>query len=330
MRIDAPDEIRPNKAPKIGLVFLRQPRNLALQHQTEKEPLSMTPAEVKQAIEDGDDFGHEMRVGHLLHRASLLGRGSGTNPGIVEQLRHGGAYKDPVTGKSRQFDYRCRMSRFSQAPWLLDNVWLAVECKNLHHDSPLVICGRSRTDDEAYHGLIASWKDDANSPFSTTQKISGHQSLYKPAEFVGKSVLRLQRERGNKKGTLKAASDPDVFDRWAQALASSVEMAESALSLVQDGPYKRCCSVILPVVVLPNDTLWTAHYCNDGSLIKDPSTTDDCTFFVDAKPTVSGRPFALTHIHFTTIKGFGSLLNSLTNEDQIWSDLFNPNRQQMQ
>jgi hypothetical protein len=285
--------------------------------------MSMTPAEVKKAIEDGDDFGHEMRVGHLLHHASLLTRGSGTNPGIVEQLRHGGAYKDPLTGKSRQFDYRCRISRFGQATWLLDSVWLAVECKNLHHDSPLVICGRSRTDDEAYHGVIASWKDDVNCPFSTTDQICGPQSLYKPAEFVGKSVLRLQREKGDKKGTLKAVSDPDVFDRWAQALASSVEMAESALSLVQDGPYKRCCSVILPVVVLPNATLWTVPYHNDGSLTKDPSTTDDCTFFADAKPTVAGKPFALTHIHFTTLKGFESLLNRITYEDQFWNQLFN-------
>src|SRR5436309_4490445 len=84
------------------------------------------PADIRKAISGADDFGHEMRVRNLLE----------VTPAI--NFEHGGTYKDEVTGKPRQFDFRCSLRKGDA---LLS---LAVECKNLSNESPLVMSGTWR------------------------------------------------------------------------------------------------------------------------------------------------------------------------------------------
>src|SRR5438874_9470337 len=94
--------------------------------------------DIKAAISDAVDFGQEMRVRNLLE----------VTPAI--NFEHGGTYKDQVTGKPRQFDFRCSLRKQNA---LLS---LAVECKNLSVESPLVISGTWRRNEEAFHELIES------------------------------------------------------------------------------------------------------------------------------------------------------------------------------
>jgi hypothetical protein len=100
--------------------------------------MPIDPADIRRAISDADDFGHEMRVRNLLE----------VTPAI--NFEHGGTYKDPITGKPRQFDFRCSLRKQNA---LLS---LAVECKNLSVESPLVISGTWRRSEEAFHDLIES------------------------------------------------------------------------------------------------------------------------------------------------------------------------------
>jgi hypothetical protein len=60
--------------------------------------MPLTASEVQAIIPDEDDFGHEVRVGAVIR--SFRGF----------EVQHGGTYTDPVLGKARQFDYRCKLA----------------------------------------------------------------------------------------------------------------------------------------------------------------------------------------------------------------------------
>src|SRR5713101_7395856 len=100
--------------------------------------MQLSPSDIRNVVAKEDDFGHEMRVGHVVRSV----------PAIAVQ--HGGTYTDPVSGKPRQFDYRCTLRKGAA------RLSLAVECKNLSPSSPLVVCGIKRREDEAFHDLIES------------------------------------------------------------------------------------------------------------------------------------------------------------------------------
>jgi len=186
--------------------------------------MSLNPTDVKNVILEEDDFGYEMRVGKVFADvAANTNKGHLTSPRI-ETPQHGGTYTDSVTGKPRQFDYRCQISISNALGDLQKTVILAVECKNLHRSSPLVVCGRPRTAEEAYHVFIKSEKDGAGGVFVSTSKVDATASLYRQSEFVGKSLVRLKE----KNGKLEKDSEADIYDRWSQALASSVDLAVMA------------------------------------------------------------------------------------------------------
>ena len=146
--------------------------------------MPVDPADIRRAISDADDFGHEMRVRNLLE----------VTPAI--NFEHGGTYKGPITGKPRQFDFRCSLRKQNA---LLS---LAVECKNLSVESPLVISGTWRRNEEAFHDLIESRTgrfESGSMVFvglsSTTRRSQGGDSFYGPNKFVGKSLLRVKCPR---------------------------------------------------------------------------------------------------------------------------------------
>src|SRR5688572_7396980 len=69
---------------------------------------------------------------------------------------HGGHYEDPVTGKSREFDIRAikTIGTF--------RVRLAVECKNIRSNFPILISCIPRHNEESYHeiALVGEPKSD--------------------------------------------------------------------------------------------------------------------------------------------------------------------------
>ena len=244
-----------------------------------------------------------MRVGHILTSATY------PQPNfdqiLVCTLEHGGTYDDPITGKPRQFDYRCRIARQR-----FQNLLLAVECKNLNPSSPLVVCGRPRTYHESYHHIIMCRQ---NEPFHL-KKVEGKSSLYEPERFVGKSLLRLKGE-GKK---LCAATDTDIYERWSQALASSVGLANRA------GSYPDWCFFVMPLVVVPDGLLWAVDYNEEGKVSGDPTLVDECDYYVDRKITLGvAVPFVVTHIHFVTLKGLSKMLSDYVSaQTWKWDKLF--------
>ncbi len=92
-----------------------------------------------------------------------------------------------------------------------------------------------------------------------------HPLLYPPGEGACKSMLQVRREvKGERRGEMVGGDE--VFDKWMQALASMAELIEGgaqALSVrPRDDGVQRMAFV--PVLVVPDGTLWVADYSSRG------------------------------------------------------------------
>lgn len=270
--------------------------------------MPITPSEIQDVVLREDDFGHEMRVGGILK--DVQAPQSAFIKARVSRLDHGGTYTDSVTGKTRQFDYRCRISKGFEG---LHNILLAVECKNLNTELPLVVCGRNRNEKEAYHLVIA--RDEEKRV--TIAKVEGMSSLYEPRGFVGKSLLRMKMK--DKK--LCSDGDSEIYDKWSQALASSRDLAYEFAN-ANATTEKRGYAFLMPMVIVPDNSLWTVSYNDNGTIQDAPKQVDLCDFYVDQKLSIK-FPFVLTHIHFATLKGLSKMLEQYADGDFYkWDKIF--------
>ena len=80
---------------------------------------------------------------------------------------------------------------------------------------------------------------------------------------------------------------------------------------------------IVPVVVLPDDSLWKIEYDLNGKIIGHPQPVNEVEFFVahEASPSIepgdSSDPYLFSHLHFVTLIGFAALLLRITS-DKEW------------
>jgi hypothetical protein len=270
--------------------------------------MNITSEIIEKAVSASDDFGHELRVGAILAHVNIPQEELQNIR--IHPFSHGGTYTDPVTRKPRQFDYRCRITRD-----VTKNIFLAVECKNLHPSSPLVISGRERLDQEAYHEFISFGTDGT----LWVMKVEGNLWLYKPGEFVGKSPLRV-KTTGKNGGDLPAGpiavTDEDIYEGWAQAVASSYDLVSKAISLQ---PSK---SFVMPLVVVPDGLLWSMCYNFDGTISRKPELVEQCDYFVE-KPVGADEELTLTHVRFLTLRGLASMLGRIVQRPgYFWDEIF--------
>jgi hypothetical protein len=283
--------------------------------------MAITAADIRDLVSREDDFGHEMRVGHVM-RGHLSGR-----------IEHGWTYVDPVSEKPRQFDFRWRFQKDNTV------LHLAVECKNLNSEVPLVVCGRERVGPEAFHMLVESRSGTfsyrsakggidrvVDGLSSITREARGHESFYPPGDFVGKNLIRIRPDKPEK-GRYVVTSDADIYDKWSQALASAFDLTLAACNLSKSFGRSHVYSAILPIVVLPDEVLWTVTYDINGKIVGDASKTNGCQFYVGREvrfgETGFRQRFCFSHIHFFTLSGFALFLVEITQDTEAWQRLFN-------
>jgi hypothetical protein len=277
--------------------------------------MQITPQDVRMVVTEEDDFAHEMQVAAMLRGFPAY------------QVSHGGTYTDSITGKPRQYDFRASLSKDDAG------VFLSIESKNLSPSSPLVVCGRPRLENESFHDLIDSRVgtfEKGSVRFlglsSVTLRAKQGDSFYPPDQFTGKSLLRLKAD----KQRISSVGDADVYDKWAQALSSLVDSIHAACWLAREKHQQHYYSAFLPLVVVPNATLWRCEYDLNGSMSSDPVLVDESTFFIGQQHRTGAdaekkrrflHNFAISHIHFCTIRGLRSLLSRLAVDDHTWAQL---------
>jgi len=239
--------------------------------------------------------------------------------GVGFNCEHGGTYDDPATGKPRQFDIRATKQfgkRFLR---------LAVECKNLRPNFPLIISCLPRREEESFHYISLSVNPETNPleqpewpfamlPQSKSVRVTSQHGIYKPGEPVGKSCDQVGRDPN---GSI-TSSDSDIYDKWAQALSSAHDLTYLACSDGKERTGDVALSLVFAVLVVPNGHLWITEYDSDGKRITDPKTTDHCSYFVNRsyfhQSSFAGDEFNLSHLEFVTLAGLLDFVDALCGD----------------
>jgi hypothetical protein len=216
---------------------------------------------------------------------------------------------------------------------------LAVECKNINIENPVVISGIKRTPRESFHHFVESRKggkfmsDKFSAYYDVTsmgvvRRTVEPSNIYSPNCFVGKSIVRIERSETGKPPNVivryTSSKDQEIYDRWSQALASATDLVLEARHYAAKYDVPHTFTVVLPVLVVPNRALWSAEYDENGRLTGAPAEVEQCELFVsreiDVPQEFAELPpsiFIFSHIHFFTIDGFANFLLSL-GRDVEW------------
>jgi hypothetical protein len=253
----------------------------------------ITPKDISEYLDTQDDFDLELFV-----YRKLLEHGIASS--------HGGTYIDPHLGKARQFDIRASVG-FTNVGWELN---LAIECKSLSADFPLIVSRVPRPEFEATHYLVRSWVNGAILGIETFEATGDRLLLYGAGLPVGKHTFQLRRDPP--KNSFKTG-DSDSYDKWSQALASAADLVERACGAHGRYGTAQAFSLVLPVLVVSDDTLWVVDYDDRGQR-SEPKLVEECQLFVDRPYELelirTGR-YIITHIHIFTRAGFVSFVRGI-------------------
>lgn len=283
--------------------------------QIRKDPIRAT--DLIEFLVTTSDFDFELRVLRMLRQHGL-------------ECTHGGHYEDPITKKSRQFDIRAMKTIPDNAS--NNRIRLSVECKNIGDNFPVLISCTPRQDDESFHDLLLV--GDVTSPAGKMFHIHAFESrakkyrmklehsIYKPGRMVGKSTAQI----GRLKDGGFTSNDEEFFDKWSQCLSSATDLIDEIYWDGKDEKGSWYLSTVIPIVVIPDGSLWVAEYDNDGKRCSDPAQADRCPCFVNRDYQVgnnmAGDWMSISHIEIMTFSGLDSFVKEQLCSDRGMSAFF--------
>lgn len=239
---------------------------------------AITAKQLEDFVANDSDFAFEMKVLAQLR-------------GLEFDCQHSGTYQDPVSDKIRQFDIRAEKKK---ARYMLA---LAVECKNLRPNYPLLLSAVPRTATESFHDVII-FQEHQIVPSSRVDTITRDRSAYRQGEMVGKKTDQVGLDISH----AFVSDDSATFEKLNQAVNSCKDLVRD-LVFRSALPYIRA---ILPVLVVPSGLLWQVDYADDGTILKSPRQVDSATLFLNHSWTVDRGhdgplSYHLSHIEFVTL-----------------------------
>lgn len=269
------------------------------------------PPELIEFLDTSSDFGFELRC---LERLGQLGF----------HCQHGGSYVDRVTHKTRQFDIRAHKDDGADTL----RIRCAIECKNLAGSFPLLIMCVPRSEEESFHELVLSFDPDLGKRRSQFEvpafrencqciRVAHPMSDYTKGTSCGKSSVQVGKAQDNS----ITANDAEVFEKWSQALASAHDLADEA---AEEGERHKSLfiSLVLPILVVPDGTLWKVDYSENGNRSGDPVRVDRCSFFIgrdySAGDRLRGGSLTISHLEFVTISGLEHLTGGILGPGGSW------------
>jgi hypothetical protein len=235
-------------------------------------------------------------------------------------VSHGGTYTDPVTKKDRQYDIRAEIHHG------IGRAKFAVECKNLKPNYPLLISRVPRMSDESYHHVIMGRSNALPKDGGDIFTARGH--IFRSREPVGKTASQVGKapQEGKQPGNQIISSDSETYDKWAQAIASSHDLVrQSGHSSIGDAPMN--VTVVLPVLVVPDNTLWVADYSAEGALVSSPRQINECSLFLGKLVAVGEIRCTLSHLLIFTKSGLDAYLMRICDpSSDDWEYLFPDNK----
>ena len=255
---------------------------------------------IKRYLAEQSDFAFEMEILQIVKMR------------CAGQTSWGGIYYDHNTGKQREYDIR---SEIPVNPYKLDSwIELAIECKNIRSYYPLVISCTKRTLSEQKNDL---WRWPMLQKGSKEEPIINFGISYERHtlfldyndEFVGRALDQVGEDS---KGEL-VFGDEEIFNKWTQALNSTYGMLHDALSVRQPG--EKINLVFLPIVVVPDNTLWQVKYDENGECISLPQSVSQLSYRIgqefEIKSSRASGKYKIHELYFFTKTG---LINFLENQ----------------
>lgn len=273
------------------------------------------PSELLEYLNSVSDFSFELSVLKML-------RTLGVN------CEHGGHYEDPVTNKSREFDIRAQKT--------IDRVRvrMAIECKNIRENFPILISCVPRHGQEAYHQIVLASEPRSstdslmntrllNTPRARGHRINGRWSLYPEGEPAGKSTAQVGRSGD---GAI-TSNDSELYDKWGQCLSSMHKLVEDAYwDGSGDATGTHFMSAAFPFVVVPNGRLWMVTYDADGNRTSDPQPADRISCFIDRVYEMGSKLakayLRLSHLEVVTVDGLRSFVEDYLSSGQAMERIF--------
>lgn len=272
----------------------------------------ITQRDIKDYLSDaGDDFRLELEVYNTCKKFNF-------------QVSHGGTYQDPVTKKTRQYDLRAsRMREHDRF-----QMQLAIECKCLKTYFPLLVYQIPKAENEDYHEIVFSYKPlDTSAHIMPTAKnirFTGRYSHYRNIEFIGKSTVQVGRTEQKKELT---GDDSEVFDKWSQALSSAEDLISESANFSDKYNARWFFTGIVPMLIVPDDTLWTVNFSEAGAQMGVPKEADETLIYVGKEYwRPGGISYIISYLHVYTLQAFKNFAGSFPSEDnpnpEIWDEFF--------
>jgi hypothetical protein len=242
------------------------------------KPDAITQKQLEDFVSNDSDFAFEMKVLTELRDLEF-------------ECEHSGTYRDPVTDKIRQFDIRASKKQN------MCNLALAVECKNLRLNKPLLLSAVPRTAAESLHDLVVFHAGHGVSAASV-ETLKRKDSAYPQGEMVGKKTDQV----GLTDSGALVSDDNTTFEKLNQAVNSCMDLV-TRFVFNSAPPHVRA---IVPVLVVPTGLLWQVDYADDGKILAQPHKIDRTTLFYNHSWTVERGPhgplsYRLSHIEFVTL-----------------------------
>ncbi len=263
------------------------------------KPDAILKTDLEEFLASESDFAFEMSVLSKLREIGF-------------RCKHSGTYQDPVTKKIRQFDIRAEKINENR------KLSLAVECKNLRPNFPLLITAIPRTRGEGFHQIIVF--RTSHTTWTDIQTVTSPHSLYIPGEMVGKSTNQVGRAESKSE---LVSDDGAAFDKINQAVNSAEDLVSD--SLASNSPEVH--RVVVPVLVIPTDVLWQIDYDYDGRVVHPVHQVQETTLFIDhawsALLGVQGwKSYRMSHLHIVTIDSLKAVTEAWTGAEGFFRTCF--------
>ena len=92
---------------------------------------------------------------------------------------------------------------------------------------------------------------------------------------------------GRKTGAVFISSDAESYDKWGQALSSAHDLVQQAVDGASNRGVNQFFVLILPVLVVPDQSLWAVDY-NEAGQRSPPQQVDRATLFVGREYPLGG------------------------------------------
>ena len=224
---------------------------------------------------------------------------------------HSHTYIDPVTQKIRQFDIRARLSFGPE-----HHLHLSIERKNLQTFFPLIVHRVPRRDDEAFHNLIRYWPmPHSPVPPITDRSVLRHSdkySRYRGGDLVGKRFDQVGKAGSDGSAVI---DDSDVFGKLSQALSSANDLVQAAANHNERGLH-----CVIPIIVVPDGTLWAMDYDSHGAVTASPHQVEDASYFIRHPWPLDGPGglvFTVSHLEVHTFTSLRSHVRALIDPPSL-------------